>query len=383
MSPRPPRPVVDPSPARASGLDPRSTVPATRVVDDSGVIELRRGNRLDIFGDLDQGREFAPVDPSLDAQDQAAADVLSANAGLVAPSIVRPFESFAVPWEVIGPRDASRRVVSYELVDFGSYGNRMELTDQATLADVSLGRQTGTAFVSIWRSAQLSLRAVFRSGIHELARTDVGVDYTGCETKSIPLFVLSSLLRGTGTEEFLRVVRQEAIEADRLSGGDGNVTVDVVSSADAVFRSSALHFEMGLRVTNSDGSAIVRLAMEFMIHVRQASLAALIDHRRIQVEVSDVQASGVVKRLGAWLFGTPGTASIQASFAWGLQRFAEAFAAELERNLRPDSMRSPRPVAVAVEGDDVEGALLVRFCDTPLLDGARQPLPAGPRVQDP
>jgi len=331
----------------------------------AGAVELRRGNRLDIFGGL--GEEIVvPRDFfDLSTEDEDAAEKLTA--ALVAPSSVYPFRRFSISWEVAGPGDALSRVIGYQL-NVGSFG---------PIYGRNLEAQ-GSVTASMWQDGSLQLWAHFGSGIARLAETDVTVDLSGCSDERLPLVPPLILFREDGAAEFLERVQEEAGE---------DVRVSVLEGAYTSLLSGCIYFyiklkldEIGYHIPPGSqepqeyirGTVIADLEVQFKIVPRAGHLGANFSppgYRSVELDAD------LPPLADAWYFITLGEynlSEVYYKFHAGLKELAEEFASRIGDRVRGldrddphyklNKARAPKAVATAIDMSNWN--LTVTLCPT-------------------
>jgi hypothetical protein len=324
----------------------------------AGAVELRRGNRLDIFGDF--GREiWVPDDPfDLSPADEAAADKLTG--ALVAPSTVKPFQPFSLPWEVTGPGSAHARVNSYQLNVFGS-GPIFGLSSEANLTQDG-PKAAGSEITSMWKSGSVTLWAHFGSGIRELAAADVMIDSSDCTDERLGLPLPTLLLQTDGANTFVERIREEAGE---------DVTVSVTSDAVATFSSNGFTFDIGLRLEGSGATIDVDLGMQFMVVPRAGHLAADFSSPGYRAVDIDANLPWYDDLWHTITLGEHNLSSYYGRFRDGLKELADGFASAIGRQVRElpgpshpeyEGLEAQAPKALATAIDVASEELIVTLC---------------------
>ena len=328
----------------------------------AGAVELRRGNRLDVFGDFG-GVIWVPDDPfDLSPADEAAADKLTGT--LVVPNTVKPCQPFSVSWEVIGPGDAHARVNSYQL-NVGA-GPIFGLSSEAKLTQDGL-KAAGSEITSMWRSGTVKLWAQFGSGIRELDVTDVTIDDSDCSQERLGLPFPILLLQGTGADTFVERIREEAGE---------DVTVTVTTDAVAAFSSDGFSFGIGLRLEGSGATIDVDLGMQFMIVPRAGHLAGSFSspgYRSVDISADLPWYDDLWHTI---TLGEHNLYSYYGRFRDGLKELADGFASAIGRQVRelpdPDDpeyeeLEAEADKAVGTAIDIATQELIVTLC--PITSG--------------
>lgn len=321
----------------------------------AGAIELRRGNRLDVFGGPEEGL-LAPLDSAFDLspQDEDAADQLTAT--LVLPSTVQPFKRFLISWEVKGPEPALTRVNSYQLNVF-SYGPMKGIPYDIISPPP---RAQGSVLTSMWQSGSIQLWARFGSGIRELEVKEITVDPSSCsDEERLSLTVLKLLLQTDGAARFVEAVQEEAGE---------DVTVSVLNDAVATFSSDGFTFHMDIKLEGSGATLIVNLGMQFMIVPRAGHLGAYFLSRTVDIDADLPWYDD------AWHFITLGEHKLYSyynRFNDGLKVLADVFASKVGDNVRglPDPedpdyemLKAKAPAALTTAIDISSEELVVMLC---------------------
>lgn len=323
----------------------------------AGAVELRRGHRLDVFGGLEE-RIFAPPDFfDLSSIDEDAASKLTAT--LVVPSTVRPYRRFDVLWEVTGPSSALLRVNSYQLNVF-SYGPIFGIEEFAETGLTPDGPKIyGSVATSMWKSGSVKLWARFGSGIKELEVTEVTMDLSNCTEVRRQLFILTSLLRGAAADRFLERVREEAGE---------DVTVTVLTSADATASSDGFTFHMDIELDGEQGTLTVRLGMQFMIVPMLGNLGAVFSSGGRSVDI-DADLPWYDDFWHEITLGEHNLSSYQYRFTAALHELANGFASAIGRQARglPEEVEdeqeeedAPKVIATAIDMSSQE--LIITLC---------------------
>ena len=324
----------------------------------AGAVELRRGNRLDVFGGLDE-RILAPPDYfDLAPIDEAAADKLTA--ALVAPGTVQPFRPFSISWEVMGPEDALSRVNSYQLNVF-SFGPIFGLSAESDLTPDGHKAQ-GSENTSMWQTGKVQLWARFGSGIRELEVTEITMDLSDCTEERLPLVILTSLLQGEAATRFVEAIQEEAGE---------DVIVSVLTDAVATFSSDGFTFHMDIKLASSEGTLIVRLGMQFMIAPRAGNLAAFSSpgYRLVDIDADGGILAEVVQFISLGTLGEPNLVSYQHHFSERLKNLADGFASAIGRQVRGlppevedelEEAQAPKAIATSIDMSSEE--LIVTLC---------------------
>jgi len=334
----------------------------------AGAVELRRGNRLDLFGSLldtpfgPPGIVDVPPNPfDLSPADEAAADQL--KAALVAPSFVQPFRPFSIGWQVQGPSSALARVNSYQ-VNVSSFGPIFGLSPEATLTPEGLKAQ-GSVTASMWKSGSIRLWARFGSGIRELVVKEVTVDRSDCSEERVPLAVAALLFQTDGATRFVEAVQEEAGE---------DVTVTVLTNALATYSSDGFTFTIKLKLEGSGATIVVDLGMQFAVVPRAGHLGASFSspgYRSVDIDADLPWYDDLWHKI---TLGKHNLSSYYAVFGDGLKQLADGFAAALGRQARGlpdpddpdyDDKEAKAPKAVATAMDITNDDLVVTLCPIP------------------
>lgn len=327
----------------------------------SGAVELFRGNRLDIFGDLD-GDIWIPPDPfALSPDDKAAADLLVGT--LTVPSAVVPFQPFLISWEVAGPSGAHARVNSYQLNVFGS-GPILGLSSEPTSTEDGL-KASGSEIASMWQGGPVKLWARFGSGIRELDVANVDIEDSGCSDTRLPLPGPSLLLQTQGADRFLAGVKEHA-------GPD--VTVTVTTAPQASYSAVGFSFSIGLRLQSSQATLDVDLETQFMVAPKAGHLGASFSHPGYRTVEIDADLPWYDDLWHTITLGEHDLASYYGAFSDGLGQLADGFAYEVGNHVRglpgPDhrdyeqlEAKADKAIATAIDMSSEE--LVVTLCPVP------------------
>jgi hypothetical protein len=326
-------------------------------------VELFRGNRLDIFGDLD-GEIWIPPDPfALSPDDKAAADLLVGT--LTVSNAVVPFQPFLISWEVGGPSQAHARVLSYQLNVYGS-GPILGLSSAAMLTDDGL-KASGSEVASIWQGGPVKLWARFGSGIRELDVANIGIKTSGCSDEPLALSGPLLLFQTDGADEFVAGVKKHAGE---------DVTVTVTTAPQASVSVTGFRFAIGLRLHKSlEATLDVDLDMQFMVVPKAGHLGASFSHpggyRTVEIGADLPWYDDLWHTI---TLGEHDLASYYGAFSDGLGLLADGFASRVGNRVRglPDPVdpayeqleaKADKAIATAIDMSSEE--LVVTLCRVP------------------